>query len=98
MSRPAVSKHLRVLRQARLVREQRSGRQRIYRLEPAPLEGVLKWIESYRVFWQQALMNLKRHLERASGGEGDATPERGAAERPGSAEPTRASERRRGDE
>jgi DNA-binding transcriptional ArsR family regulator len=63
MSRPAVSKHLRVLRRARLVREQRSGRQRIYELEAAPLAGVMQWIEAYRDFWQKALMSFKRQVE-----------------------------------
>jgi DNA-binding transcriptional ArsR family regulator len=63
MSRPAVSKHLRILREARLVREQKQGRQRVYRLEAAPLEGLARWIESYRVFWQANLTSLKRHLE-----------------------------------
>jgi len=48
MSRPAVSKHLRVLRDARLVQEAKVGRQRIYRLTPDPLRVVSQWIESYR--------------------------------------------------
>jgi DNA-binding transcriptional ArsR family regulator len=63
MSRPAVSKHLRVLRQARLVREQREGRQRIYQLSAAPLGDVAEWVESYRRFWEINLKSLKRHLE-----------------------------------
>ena len=63
MSRPAVSKHLKVLRQARLVREQREGRQRVYRLSPAPLSDVAEWVESYRRFWEINLQSLKRHLE-----------------------------------
>ena len=62
-SRPAISKHLRVLRQARLVTEQRSGRERLYQLQPAPLQQVVGWIEGYRAFWQISLTNLKRHLE-----------------------------------
>lgn len=62
-SRPAVSKHLRVLRNAGLVREQRSGRERLYRIEPAPLRGVVGWIEGYRAMWQANLNSLKRHLE-----------------------------------
>jgi len=62
-SRPAISKHLRVLRQARLVIEQKTGRERMYRLEPAPLRDVMGWIERYRAFWQTSLDNLKRHLE-----------------------------------
>jgi DNA-binding transcriptional ArsR family regulator len=63
MSRPAVSKHLRVLRDARLVREDRDGRQRVYRLAPGPLRDVSQWVESYRTFWPANLMSLKRHLE-----------------------------------
>lgn len=63
MSRPAVSKHLGVLRRARLVRERREGRQRIYQLSPAPLEAVAQWVESYRAFWHVNLLSLKRHVE-----------------------------------
>ena len=66
MSRPAVSKHLRVLRDARLVRERRGGsdgRQRIYALTPAPLRAVAAWAQAYQVFWPAQLAGLKRHLE-----------------------------------
>ena len=63
MTRPAVSKHLRVLRDARLVHEERDGRQRVYRLTPGPLRDVSQWIESYRNFWPANLASLKRHLE-----------------------------------
>jgi DNA-binding transcriptional ArsR family regulator len=63
-TRPAISKHLRVLRQARLVREQRVGRERLYELDPVPLQQVLGWVEGYRGFWQRSLDNLKRHLEK----------------------------------
>ena len=62
-SRPAISKHLRVLRQAALVTEQRSGRERLYQLEPRPLQQVASWIEGYRSFWLDSLNNLKRFLE-----------------------------------
>jgi DNA-binding transcriptional ArsR family regulator len=68
ISRPAVSKHLRVLRDARLVRERRGGadgRQRIYELTPAPLREVAEWAQAYQAFWQANLANLKRHLEGA---------------------------------
>jgi DNA-binding transcriptional ArsR family regulator len=68
-SRPAISKHLRVLRQARLVSEQRSGRERIYRLEPDPLRQVVGWIEGYRAMWQTNLANLKSYLEGKTEGE-----------------------------
>jgi DNA-binding transcriptional ArsR family regulator len=67
-TRPAISRHLRVLRKAQLVRERRSGRERRYSLEPAPLRDVAHWIEEYRVFWQSSLNSLKRHLEKETGG------------------------------
>ena len=63
-SRPAISKHLAVLRRAHLVTEQRAGRERVYELEPRPLQQVAGWIEGYRSFWQMSLGNLKRHLEK----------------------------------
>jgi len=63
LSRPAVSKHLRTLRQARLVREQRVGRERLYHLRPEALQPVAGWIEGYRSFWHSSLMKLKRYLE-----------------------------------
>jgi len=62
-SRPAISKHLRVLREARLVTEQRAGRQRLYELQPRQLQQVAGWIEGYRAFWVVNLTNLKRYLE-----------------------------------
>jgi DNA-binding transcriptional ArsR family regulator len=62
-SRPAISKHLRVLRQARLVRERRDGRLRRDELTPAPLADAFRWIEGYRAFWALNLQSLKRHLE-----------------------------------
>ncbi|MEP6508381.1 MAG: metalloregulator ArsR/SmtB family transcription factor [Gemmatimonadales bacterium] len=66
VSRPAISKHLRVLRTARLVRERKVGRQRIYQLAPERLQEVAKWAEEYRVFWQQNITRLKHHLEQKS--------------------------------
>jgi len=62
-SRPAVSKHLRVLRLARLVTEERVGRERMYQLRAAPLQQVAGWIEGYRSFWQMNLGRLKRYVE-----------------------------------
>jgi DNA-binding transcriptional ArsR family regulator len=62
-TRPAISKHLRVLRDAHLVSETRAGRERLYELDPIPLQRVVAWIEGYRAFWQTSLTNLKRHLE-----------------------------------
>jgi DNA-binding transcriptional ArsR family regulator len=62
-TRPAISKHLRVLREAALVTEQRSGRERLYQLEPQRLQRVASWVEGYRAFWLGGLENLKRYLE-----------------------------------
>jgi DNA-binding transcriptional ArsR family regulator len=63
-SRPAISKHLRVLRQAHLVSETRAGRNRVYALHAAPLQQVAGWIEGYRAFWLTSLTQLKHYLER----------------------------------
>jgi DNA-binding transcriptional ArsR family regulator len=62
-SRPAISKHLRVLRAARIVSERQTGRERVYRLQPQPLMEVAGWVENYREFWLQSLNNLKHYLE-----------------------------------
>jgi DNA-binding transcriptional ArsR family regulator len=63
ISRPAVSKHLRVLLRARLVRERREGRRRIYELNPAPLRAVDSWIRQYQIFWEASLTGLKTIAE-----------------------------------
>lgn len=63
-SRPAISKHLRVLRDARLVREERVGRERVYEMDPMPLQRVAGWVEGYRSFWVTSLNRLKAHVER----------------------------------
>src|SRR5262252_9259583 len=63
VSRPAISKHLRLLRRAHLVREHREGRNRVYQLNPEPLRAVDSWIEQYRSFWSTSLLNLKSFVE-----------------------------------
>lgn len=63
VSRPAISKHLRVLRRARLVRERRTGRQRVYQLNPGPLRAVDRWLSHYRGFWLGSLTRLKQFVE-----------------------------------
>jgi DNA-binding transcriptional ArsR family regulator len=63
ISRPAISKHLRLLRRAHLVREHREGRNRVYQLNPEPLRVVDSWIEQYRVFWTASLNSLKAFVE-----------------------------------
>lgn len=63
VSRPAISKQLRLLRRARLVHERREGRLRLYRLSPEPLKAVDSWLEQYRGFWQASLSVLKEFVE-----------------------------------
>ena len=63
LSRPAVSKHLQVLRMARLITGVSSGRERVYTINPLPLQAAADWLEGYRSFWQSSLTKLKRHLE-----------------------------------
>jgi DNA-binding transcriptional ArsR family regulator len=63
VSRPAISKHLRLLRRAHLVNEHREGRHRFYHLNPEPLRAVDSWLEQYRAFWTTSLNNLKAFVE-----------------------------------
>jgi len=63
ISRPAVSKHLRVLRSSRLVLAEQRGRELWYRVDPAPLTEVRSWMKKYNVFWQEKLLELKKAAE-----------------------------------
>jgi DNA-binding transcriptional ArsR family regulator len=63
VSRPAVSKHLRVLRTTKLIRARREGRQRLCALDPEPLRAIDAWLDGYRAEWQSRLARLKRHVE-----------------------------------
>lgn len=64
VSRPAVSRHLRVLREAGLVRVRSDGRQRIYALDPEPLRELDAWLEPYRAAWAQRLDALDTEIRR----------------------------------
>lgn len=63
VSRPAISRHLRILRQAGLVKETRQSQARIYSLDPRPLAQVDRWLSRYRMFWGARLHDLKRYVE-----------------------------------
>jgi len=63
MSQPAVSRHLRVLRDAGLVRSRTQAQQRVYRLDAAPLAAMDEWLRPYRRMWAQSLDRLARHLD-----------------------------------
>jgi DNA-binding transcriptional ArsR family regulator len=64
MSQPAVSKHLRVLRDAGLVDVRVDAQRRLYRLRPEPLREVDVWIAPYRRLWEDRLDRLERHLQK----------------------------------
>ena len=70
MSQPAVSKHLRVLRDSGLVDVRVDAQRRVYRLRPESLREVDAWIEPYRHLWDQRLDRLERHLQRMKDKEG----------------------------
>ncbi len=63
MSGPAVSKHLRVLERAGLIRRSRDAQARPCELEAAPLQHVASWMESYRAFWEGRLDRLGTYLQ-----------------------------------
>ncbi|PPS44133.1 helix-turn-helix transcriptional regulator [Chroococcidiopsis sp. TS-821] len=63
MSLPAISQHLQILCEAGLVTQRREGRQRIYKLNPEPLQQVKNWVSHYEQFWQAKLDNLGEYLE-----------------------------------
>jgi DNA-binding transcriptional ArsR family regulator len=65
VSRPAVSRHLRVLREAGLVRARGEAQRRVYSLEPAPLAEMDEWLSRYRIFWTNRLDALDTQLRRA---------------------------------
>jgi DNA-binding transcriptional ArsR family regulator len=61
MSQPAISQHLRILREAGLVRGRPAGRQRLYRIEPRQLQEVYDWAAHYRQSWDFTGSSLDRH-------------------------------------
>jgi DNA-binding transcriptional ArsR family regulator len=62
-SQPAVSKHLRVLRDAGLVEVRAAGQRRLYRLRTEPLQAVDEWLTPYRALWTTSLDALEAHLD-----------------------------------
>ncbi len=62
MSQPAVSKHLRVLRQAGLVESRTEAQRRVYRVRPEPLRDLDRWLSPYRELWASRPDALEEHL------------------------------------
>jgi DNA-binding transcriptional ArsR family regulator len=63
VSQPAVSKHLRVLRDAGLVEARADAQRRLYRVRPEPLRELDDWLAPYRAMWASRLDALESHLE-----------------------------------
>jgi len=74
LSQPAVSQHLKVLREAKLVEVRAEAQRRVYSLRPAALAEIDRWIAQYRRFWPAMLDALEEHLDRHPAG-----PEKGAS-------------------
>lgn len=63
LGRPAISEHLKVLRDAGLVVEERRGRENHYHLDAAPLRAVSEWLGPYERFWKRRLTRLRQLLD-----------------------------------
>ncbi len=74
LSQPAVSRHLKVLRDAGLVESRTDAQRRIYRVRSAPLREVDEWLAPYRRQWAAHLNALERHLQFMEGSEGESFP------------------------
>jgi DNA-binding transcriptional ArsR family regulator len=66
LTQPAVSKHLRILREAGLVDVRGDAQRRLYSVRPEPLRAIDEWLSPYRRMWAASLDSLERHLETMS--------------------------------
>jgi DNA-binding transcriptional ArsR family regulator len=66
LSQPAVSKHLRILREAGLVDVRGDAQRRLYSVRPEPLRAIDEWLSPYRRMWAASLDRLEKHLETMS--------------------------------
>ncbi len=66
LTQPGTSKHLRVLREAGLVRVRQEAQRRVYALDPGPMAELDAWLEPYRRLWTDRLDALERHLDRTN--------------------------------
>ena len=63
ISRPAISKHLRILQNSKLVKQVKEGRERFYSLNPEPMKSAIDWFKFYDKFWDDKLNSLKKFIE-----------------------------------
>jgi DNA-binding transcriptional ArsR family regulator len=67
LTQPAVSRHLRILRESELVDVRAEGTRRLYSLNPAGLAELDRWLDTYRHFWGERLDHLEAHLDAKAG-------------------------------
>lgn len=72
VSRPAIARHVKLLREAGLVRQRKEARRRFYSLSPAALAEVDAWLAPYRLFWAARVVDLKNYVEQRARQGGDA--------------------------
>ncbi len=63
MSRPAISKHLRLLRSAGLIATRQDGTARLCSLNAKPLRAINDWLRGYEIYWAETMQNLKNYVE-----------------------------------
>ena len=63
VTQPAISRHLKVLREAGLVTVRPEGKTRVYQLDPRPLQEIDAWLGRYRRFWAARMDALERHMD-----------------------------------
>jgi DNA-binding transcriptional ArsR family regulator len=63
ISLPAVSKHLKVLESAGLIKRSKKGRESYFDVVTKPITDATKWIAAYEIFWQKRLLNLEKYLK-----------------------------------
>jgi DNA-binding transcriptional ArsR family regulator len=76
ISQPAVSQHLRVLRDSGFTTVRPLGARRLYAVDPTPLREVADWVERYRRHWEDRFDSLDRHLAAAQGRSSRSSPRR----------------------
>jgi DNA-binding transcriptional ArsR family regulator len=64
ISRPAISRHLRILKRSNLVNVKKHGRERYFSFNPKPMNEVFDWLKFYEKFWDEKLDSLKHYLEK----------------------------------
>jgi DNA-binding transcriptional ArsR family regulator len=74
IAQPSVSKHLKVLREVRLVHVREAGSQRIYGLDARGLRPVYEWVGGFEEFWNESFDSLNAYVQALKGGDTGATP------------------------